>query len=248
MARTVTKQRVQAREVGIMECFASHAEALKKLGATKPQLDALRRAAEAVLVAQRRAMAAKVDPVTATAPVMIRALACTVPPATKEMRSWARTAMEAVTGGSAPMSGPGQAMALLAGAWALREVAAGRTDHVMRSVATKCALPQIVGELLSDLRDSCADFNQSLSELAEDYARAMGFLMPPLMAGATQRYHQAVEQICLEIVRRPPSRRASSRPNCSASVGKPTGAVNQRRFSTRGSKLRSAASRRGLQP
>lgn len=235
--------------VSIWANFERHADMLRGLGATPEDIASLHAAAVAV-DESAKGSAAEIDAATATAPVLVRSLDWTLPPATKEARSWARRAVLCVTGGREPSPGIGQLLAMLAGLWALRQVAEGKLDETMRAVSGSGALARVVAGLADGLQESGRMSEQGLQELAEDYARAMGFSLPPPLAGAVEAYTAAMERIAAAAMRRriQASTKASSPRRKSACRGKRSGGARRPPSSTPNSSLRRTGSGRGSRP
>lgn len=237
-------------KVTIWQNFEAHAAALTKLGATAAQLAPLRRAAEAVEKAEKTAEKTSIDPVAASAPLLIEPLGWTIQPPSKEARAWASRAVVAVTGGSEPSPGPGQVMAILAGLWALREAGDGNVGLVMRTVAGENALALVVAASAAELQARGRHDAKSLQQLAEGYAKAMGFQMPPTLMAAAAKYEKETLQILRTLaarLRTASSPKASSHATSSASTGTATGAPRPQPSLTRRSRSRSG-SRRSATP
>lgn len=231
----------QSTRVSIWANFEGHAKQLRDLGATERDVDELRQAAQAVDDADAAAAKSPVDPAIASAPVVVAAFGWTIPPATKEARAWARRALLCVTGGREAAPGIGQLLAIVAGLWALHQVGAGKLDDVMQAVSGRGRLATIVSELVDELTTKGLVTHEALSRLAEDYARAMGFSMPPQLAGAVSKYTETMEQIAVRVILQSTaaaSRKASSPRNGSTSRGTTSGAASRPPSSMPSSKSR----------
>lgn len=233
--------------VSIWQNFDAHSAALKKRGATAPEISRLRSAAQAVEDAQAAASHSTFDPTTGLQPVSVPVLNWTIVAPTKEARAWAQRAVLCVTGGTEPSRGLGQLFAILAGLWALREVGDGRVDNVMRVISGDGMMASLVADLESQVRAAGHDAAGALPRLAEVYLAAMGFQLPAPVARALENYSAAVEAITNRLARSAtslPSARASTPHSSSGLAGKPTGAACRPPSSTHSLRRPTPAKRR----
>ena len=227
-------------EISIWANFDAHSAAIRKIGGTDADVELLRKAATAVEEAQREAAKLHTDPARAALPITIEEIGWTIAPPTKEARTWALRAVLAVTGGREPSAGQGQLMAIVAGLWALERAGQGCVDEVMQAICGAGELAGIITRILEKISFSDA----LVGRLAEAYGEAMGFRLPPLLAGAAADYAKAVEVICARILQNDMQRSLTSRSSPTASsapAGTTTGVASRPPSSTRRSRPRSAS-------
>lgn len=153
----------------IWDNFARIKQQLEALGATASQVEELRLLAQAVEEAERK------DGDATDVEIITQPRTCAngwvIKPPTKQALYFARLCADEATGGAIPSTSAGQALAVIAGLWALKRCSEGDLRGVASTLAKSGALQAVAADLLAEHEDE-------IDELADDYMVLMGFPQP----------------------------------------------------------------------
>lgn len=195
-SRTVT--RVVADKVErytIWDNLARHEIELREIGATDSDLDALRKAAEAVDVLERQEAVEtgrnphleQADLGLITAP-HVCANGWVIQPPSALARRWARVATVKMTDGTAPADGFSSAAVVLVSLWVLM-MWPKNSDAVMRAVMVAGRLAELIPELIDAVEQD------HLDSMVDDYVWLMGFGVQKKTAPAMAEYMAMLSRI-----------------------------------------------------
>lgn len=194
------KVTTEARRLSIWDNFERIKAELLGLGAGEAQIEELRVLAQAVEDADS-SIADTPDIPTITEPRQC-ANGWTVAPPTKQSVFYATLCAEEAVGGVVPTTSRGQAMAIIAGLWALRECGDGRVREVARVVSSTGEIQRVAADLLMENK-------VNLDSLADDYLVLMGFRVPGAKAQEALRAflekRSEIMQSCVASSRPPPT-------------------------------------------
>ncbi len=171
---------VQRQQFSVWDNFARQKKLLEGAGAKPDQIERLRASAQAVEDAESAAQAVGAAIHDVTEP-LVCANGWTVNPPTKAARYFATLAGATACGGVTPETRIGEMMVIVAGLWALWQCGDGHAAVVQQALARRDGIGDVVAEQMSGLGLQLAD------KLGEDYAKLMGFTMPPSAGAAEAR-------------------------------------------------------------